>query len=86
MTGFKGALVALAGDLSLTILLRRLRSVSDASSFEIPNTNGIGQLFSVDFMALPKSNEAGELKEKSEEESPSSLKFLVLEVGEFASL
>jgi hypothetical protein len=37
-------------------------------------------------MALPKSNEAGELKEKSEEESPSSLRLLVLEVGEFASL
>jgi hypothetical protein len=32
----------LAGDLSLTILFRRLCSVFDASSFEILNTNGIG--------------------------------------------
>ena len=58
----------------------------DAPSPEIPNTNGIGQLFSVDFMALPKSNDAGELKEKREEESPSSLRFFAVDAGESESL
>jgi hypothetical protein len=37
-------------------------------------------------MALPKLNDAGELTEKSEEESPSSLTFWVVGVGEVESL
>jgi hypothetical protein len=44
-------------------------------------TKGIGQLLSVGLMALPKSNNAGELNEKSGEESPSSLRSLVVDLG-----
>jgi hypothetical protein len=60
--------------------------VFDVLSLEIPNTKGIGELLSEDFMALPKSNEARELKEKSEEESPSSLRFLAADLGESKGL
>jgi hypothetical protein len=89
MTGCKGALGALgtlAGDLSLTILVRQLCSFFDVPSLDMPKTKGIGQLLSVDLMALPKSNDAGELYEKSEEESPSPLSSLVVDLGESESL
>lgn len=58
----------------------------DAPSFKIPNTKGIGELLSVDFMPPPKSNEAGELNEKTEDESPSSLRFWVVVFGESENL
>ena len=48
----------------------------------MPNTKGIGQVLLADLTALPKSKDAGELNEKSEEESPSSLRFLVFESGD----
>jgi hypothetical protein len=37
-------------------------------------------------MALPKPNDAVELNEKSEEESPSSLRFFVVDLGEIEVL
>jgi hypothetical protein len=86
MTWFKGALGGLAGDLSLTILSSSICSVCGGSFPEMPKTNGIGRLVSGDLMALPKSNVAGELREKSEEESPSWLMFLSVELGEIEYL
>jgi hypothetical protein len=86
MTGIKGALGALAGDLSFTILVERICSFFNVASFETPKTKGIGQWFPVDLMALPKSNDAVELNEKSEEESPSSLRSFVVDLGEIEGL
>jgi len=52
----------------------------------MPNTKGIGEPLSAGLMALPKSKDAGELNEKSEEESPSSLRSLVVEFGELEGM
>jgi hypothetical protein len=79
MTGCKGIL---AGDLSLTILFRRLCSVFRVPSLDIPKTKGIGQLLSVDLIALPKLKDAEESYEKRELESPSSLSCLLVDLGE----
>ena len=43
-------------------------------------------MFPVDLMALPKSNDAVELNENSEEESPSSLRSFVVDLGEIEVL
>jgi hypothetical protein len=87
MIAFNGALGGgFAGDLSSTILSRWRWSVSDSLCFETPKTNGIGQPLFAGFMALPKSKDAGELTENSEEESPRSLRFWVVGYGESEGL
>ena len=86
MAGCKGALGTLAGDLSLTVLVRQLCSFFVVPSLDMPKTKGIGELLSVDLIAPPKSNDTGELYEKSEEESPSSLCSLVVDLGGSESL